>query len=78
MGFFDRYNGTTDTRLVRLERLTWLLIYVGLVVMVLGSFIQRTQDATGWFWAGGLAVVSGIVLIYVRSRMCENNQENLK
>ncbi len=78
MGFFKKYNGTTDTRLVRLERLTWLLIYLGLVLMVLGSFIRRTQDATGWFVAGGLAVVSGIVLIYVRSRMRENNQEILK
>ena len=78
MGFFNRYNGTTDTRLVRLERLTWLLIYMGLVVVVLGSFLQRSQNATLWFVAGGLSVVSGIVLIYVRSRMRENQQETLK
>ena len=78
MGFFNRYNGTTETRLVRLERLTWLLIYLGLVVVVLGTFIRRTQDATGWLVAGGLAVVSGVVLIYVRSRMRENNREMLK
>jgi heme/copper-type cytochrome/quinol oxidase subunit 1 len=78
MGFFKKYNGTTDTRLVRLERLTWLLIYLGLVVLVLGSFMQRMQPATGWFVAGGVAVVSGIVLIYVRSRMRENKLEILK
>jgi heme/copper-type cytochrome/quinol oxidase subunit 1 len=78
MGFFKKYNGTTDTRLVRLERLTWLLIYLGLVVLVLGSFMQRMQPATGWFAAGGVAVVSGIVLIYVRSRMRENKLEILK
>ena len=77
MGFFKKYNGTTDTKLLRLERLSWGLIYGGLIVTVLGFFIQRTQaqDATGWLGAGGMAVVSGIVLIYIRSRLQDDNQE---
>ncbi|MCF8168792.1 MAG: hypothetical protein K9K38_16100 [Rhodoferax sp.] len=74
MGFFAKYNGTTNVRLVRLERLTWVLIYAGLVALVLGGFIVRTQgqDATAWFVVGTLAVATGVVLIYVRSRMRED------
>ena len=32
MAFFKKYNGTTNTKLVRMERLMWVLIYGGLAV----------------------------------------------
>jgi len=47
MAFFKKYNGTTNARLARMERLIWTLIYGGLLAMVLGYFIdqQEAQDA---------------------------------
>jgi len=71
MPFFKNYNGTTNVRLLRLERLVWILIYGGLLSVVLGMFVEQTQgqDATGLFIGGALAVVVGVVLIYVRSRL---------
>ena len=75
MGFFKKYNGTTNARLVRLEHLIWVLIYGGLLAIVLGVFAERTQagDASELYTGGGLAVVAGAVLIYVRSRLREHD-----
>ena len=39
MSFFSKYNGSTNLRLVRIERLTWVLIYGGLLAAVLGTFM---------------------------------------
>jgi hypothetical protein len=71
MGFFKKYNGSTNKRLVRMERLTWVLIYGGLLLLVLGSFAERTQasDATELYLGGGAAVVAGVMLILIRSRL---------
>ncbi|QDL54658.1 hypothetical protein [Rhodoferax aquaticus] len=71
MGFFKKYNGSTNKRLVRMERLTWVLIYGGLMLMVLGNFAERTQasDATEFYLGGGAAVVAGVMLILIRSRL---------
>lgn len=73
MAFFKKYNGTTNARLVRMERIIWALIYGGLLSIVLGYFIdqQEAQDATLFYNLGGLAVVGGVVMVFIRSRLRE-------
>jgi hypothetical protein len=73
MGFFKKYNGTTNTRLVRLERTIWALIYGGLLAVVLGVFVDKGQGqgAEAFYLGGGIAVLIGMVMIYLRSRMRE-------
>ena len=75
MAFFKKYNGTTNARMLRIERVIWVLIYGGLLSIVLGAFIdqQEAQDASLFYQLGGLAVVAGVVLIYVRSRLREED-----
>jgi uncharacterized membrane protein HdeD (DUF308 family) len=75
MAFFKKYNGTTNARLLRVERTIWVLIYGGLLSIVLGTFIdqQEAQDAELFYQLGGLAVAAGVVLIYVRSRLREED-----
>ena len=74
MGFFKPSPGTVSNKfVVRLELLTWILIYGGLLTLVLGLFVDRVDDDTDWFLmvGGGLAAVVGFFLIYVRSRIKE-------
>ncbi len=73
MAFFKSYKGTTNRKLVRLERLIWTLIYGGLLAIVLGYFVDSTQGAGGAaLYAIGLLVAAmGVVLVYVRSRLRE-------
>ena len=75
MAFFKKYNGSTNAKMVRLERLIWVLIYGGLLAIVLGLFLgrQSSQDASLFYQFGGLTVLAGVVLIYVRSRLREEN-----
>ena len=75
MSFFKKYSGTTNVRLVRMERLIWTLIYGGLLAMVLAYFTEQTQgaDATELYACGVLATAIGIVLIFTRSRLREEN-----
>jgi VIT1/CCC1 family predicted Fe2+/Mn2+ transporter len=61
----------TLNNLKRLQALIWVLIYGGLLTLVLGLSMDRTDDVTGWpmvVGGGGLALL-GAVLIYVRSRL---------
>lgn len=60
--------------LTRLQWLVWIAIYGGLLTVVLGTFVGRT-DATTAFWmylGGAVLVLLGCVLIYVRSRLHES------
>ena len=52
-----------------LEKLVWVLIYGGLLVVCLGIFAKRADAAFGWalIAGGAVAAVLGAVLIYVRS-----------
>jgi hypothetical protein len=56
--------------LKRLQQLVWVLIYGGLLCLVLGLSMRRTDSALGWslIGLGGLVALVGAVLIYVRSR----------
>jgi hypothetical protein len=46
MAFFKKYNGTTDLRLLRLERVIWILIYGGLLSTVLSGFARDAGAQT--------------------------------
>jgi len=71
MAFFKKYNGTTDARLLRMERWTWVLIYGGLLTCVLSYFMPAEPDGGVSLMSGGglLAVAIGTALIVVRSRL---------
>lgn len=55
----------------RVEVLTWVLIFGGLLVLGLGIAVGRSEALLGWAIGifGGLAAAVGFVLIWVRSRM---------
>lgn len=72
MAFFKPSEETTSNKLItRLHQLIWVLIYGGLLALVLGLSVQRTDDAIGWslVLGGALVTALGGVLIYVRSRL---------
>ncbi len=75
MSFFKKYNGTTNRRLARLETLTWVLIYGGLLTLVIGLYMGRGEEGAGdelVVIGVGLAV-AGAILVYVRSRLREEH-----
>jgi hypothetical protein len=53
-----------------IEKLIWILIYGGLLVLCLGLFVSRQDGALGGTLIGGgaIAAAAGAVLIWVRSR----------
>ena len=53
------------------EKLTWVLIYGGLLVLSLGLFLLRSGADMGsaLLLAGAAAAVVGVALVVVRSRM---------
>jgi uncharacterized membrane protein len=55
----------------RIQKWIWVSIYLGIVLLALGLSVQRSDAALGWGIAapGIAAIVVGIVLIWVRSRM---------
>ena len=55
----------------RIETLTWVLIYGGLVSLSLGWFVTPQQGPWGelMIFGGFIAAAAGVVLIVVRSRM---------
>ncbi len=62
---------THPATLRRLDALIWVLLFGGLLTLVLGLSITDLQAAWGgWVIAGGaLAVVLGLVLFVLRSRL---------
>ena len=72
MAFFKSSTGTVSSKFVaRLEALTWILIYGGLMTLVVGLWMEPLDDDTGWplVVGGGLVAAMGFTLIYVRSRI---------
>ena len=70
MGFYKPgANHTTDPAMARLHKIIWSLIFGGLLSIILGIFVGKTDDTIGWIMvaAGSLLTVAGAVLIYVRS-----------
>ena len=72
MGFYKPgANHINEPKMARLHKIIWALIFVGLLAIILGIFVGKTNDSIGWMMlaAGGLATAAGAVLIYVRSTM---------
>ncbi len=72
MGFFKESGSTTPSKTIaRLQTLIWVLIYGGLLTLVLGLSVQRSDEVLGWLMVmgGGIVAAIGFVLIYARSRM---------
>ena len=72
MAFFKPSADPVSSKAVaRLQALIWVLIYGGLLTLILGLSVQRTDDAIGWSMVvgGGIVAAIGFVLIYVRSRI---------
>ncbi len=55
----------------RVEVLVWVLIYGGMLVASLGFAMRHGGHAFGWLFmiAGAIAVLAGMLLIWIRSRM---------
>ena len=76
MGFYKPgANHPTNPRMARLHKIIWTLIYAGLLIIILGLFVQRTDDSIGWMMmaAGGVMTVVGAILIYMRSTMTSDS-----
>lgn len=75
MSFFKKYNGTTNVRLVRMERWTWIFIYGGLLAFVLGHFVGETDVALArTMGVGGMVGVGvGIALLLLRAKIKEES-----
>lgn len=74
MGFYKPgANHTSDPKMARLHKIIWALIFGGLLTIVLGIFVGKSDDATGWITvaAGCVLTAIGAVLIYVRSTMTD-------
>ena len=59
MGFYKPgANHPTDPRMARLHKIIWTLIFGGLLTLVLGIFVAKTDDAIGWMMiaAGGFTM----------------------
>ena len=72
MGFYKPgANHSANPKMARLHKITWALIFGGLLSVILGIFVSETDDAVGWMMMGGGAVLTlaGAVLVYVRSTM---------
>jgi len=61
----------SNKAIARLQALIWILIYGGLLTLILGLSVQRSDDAIGWSLVvgGGIVAAVGFALIYVRSRI---------
>jgi hypothetical protein len=76
MGFYKPgANHPTDPKMAKLHKIIWTLIFGGLLTVILGIFVGKTDDAMGWVMiaAGGLMTVVGAVLIYVRSTLTSDS-----
>jgi hypothetical protein len=57
--------------IVWIERLIWILVYVGLFAVVLGLATLSRSVPTAWslITVGGVLAAGGVVLLWVRSRL---------
>ena len=55
----------------RMALVTWVLIYAGMFAFALGWTVRPHAPALGWVLIAGsvVAVLAGVVLVWVRSRM---------
>jgi hypothetical protein len=62
----------------RIDKLIWVLIYGGLLILCLGVFVRRGDEALGWCFLalGAFVAVCGAALIWLRSRMAPEASAN--
>ena len=62
---------TSISNLKRMQQLAWVLIYGGLLTLVLGVSVRRTDDALGWtlLAVGAVVALAGFALVLMRARM---------
>ena len=62
---------TSLSTLKWVQQLIWVLVYGGLLTLVLGISVQRTDDTLGWtlILGGALVALIGFALVFVRSRL---------
>ena len=53
------------------DKLIWVYIYGGLLLLCLGFFLHRSSPVAGWVIAvlGFFFTLGGMLLVWVRSRM---------
>ena len=72
MSFFKPASSeATNKAVARFHMLIWSLIYGGLLALVLGVAVERSDEATGWplVLIGGILAATGFFLIYLRSKI---------
>ena len=72
MGFYKPgANHPADPSMARLHKVTWILIFGGLLLLTFGIFVGKADDLIGWIIvaAGGVMSAAGMALIYVRSKL---------
>jgi vacuolar-type H+-ATPase subunit I/STV1 len=62
---------TIDMTINTVDKLIWVLIYAGLLVVCLGIFVKRSAEGLGWalIALGAVVAAAGAALVWVRSRM---------
>ena len=76
MGFYKPgANHSTDPKMLRFHKIIWALIFGGLLTVIIGIFVGKTDNAVGWTMvaAGGVLTVVGAFLIYLRSTMTSDS-----
>ena len=77
MGFYKPgANHPTDPKMARLHKIIWALIFGGLLTVIMGIFVGKTDDAISWMMvaAGCVLTIIGAILIYVRSTMAATHK----
>ena len=77
MPFFNiNGSGTNSTKLKRIETAIWVLIYGGLLTFIIGHFTAEADANTAHVMRvfGLILVAIGVALIYVRSRLREEDK----
>ena len=68
----DGRRAVSPKTIVWIERLVWILIYGGLLVVILGVFLVRGYGpvlGSVLIVKGGIAAAAGVFLIWLRSRL---------
>ena len=70
MGFYKPgANHAQDPKMARLHKIIWSLIFGGLLTVIIGIFVGKTDNAIGWTMiaVGSVMTLVGAALVYVRS-----------
>jgi len=64
-------------KMVGLAALTWVLIFGGMLSLALGLVVQRSDAGLGLTIVvlAAIAIVAGIVLVWVRSRIADDEDQ---